>query len=435
MRRIAAVLLCLVFLPLLPPARAGEEGPEELLQAARARHLDHVAQGLESFNLRMILRRSQDAGLSNYKESAHFGYAWSAPETETFDFENTLEALHKPLRDVLRGIWRDLTGVLWFDTIGKAEGLKMRKDPNFTLVGGNLEEWGGIVATFENGPLALFEVEFVKHQYKLSFAYEMRKGLLQVVGRETTHNEKRVARLDYRVFREVNGYLLPTVLAVETDKNTVEYALQYESINGEPARVVELDPARVKELVSVFEKGWRKLSEEQKVESIHEIAETSHDLASAAIAKQGLRDRSPRVRAAAAEALGVMGRKNVVPALLSALKKDDKELNVALPIIQSLGEIGDPRAVDALGKGWWSQRTGEQAITVARAKIRALGNIRHPASVDTLINALYATKDETIGRIGADLLTAMKKLTGQDLGNSRQAWKDWWKKNRASYRF
>ena len=130
-----------------------------------------------------------------------------------------------------------------------------------------------------------------------------------------------------------------------------------------------------------------------------------------------------------------MGLKNVVPALLSALKKNDKELSVALPIIQSLGEIGDPRAVEALGKGWWSQRTGEQAIAVARARIRALGNIRHPASVDTLINALYATKDETIGRIGGDLLMAMKKLTGQDLGNSRQAWKDWWKRNRASYRF
>jgi HEAT repeats len=430
-----AVVVVLGLAVFAAPAAHGEEDPGAYLTDARGRHVDHVAGGLSSFAARIVLRRSADANLNNYKEFAHFGYRWSAPESESFDFTETHEALHKPLREVLGGIWRDLTGALWFDVLAKLEELRMKEGESFTLVGGKLAEVGGIVATFENGPRALFEMEFVKSKAKMTYGYEAGKAGLAVSSREISVGETRHVRIEYRVFRKVSGFLLPTVLGLTSKQNVTEYGIEYRTVNGNVAVIEALSEDEVKELVAAFEKGWKELDADGKVEALRRFAETESDLVSTTIARLGLRDRTPAVRAAAAEALGVMKRANVVPALLVAMKKNEQEQEVYQRLIQSLGEIGDPRAVPALSKGWWNQRTGERGVTMARAKIRALGNIRHRESVDALVDAFYMTKDETIAQLAADLILAMQKLTGQDFGGDRKAWKDWWKRNRSSHRF
>jgi hypothetical protein len=193
----------------------------------------------------------------------------------------------------------------------------------------------------------------------------------------------------------------------------------------------------VKAKVGEFEKGWKKWEEGRKVAELQDLSEIPHDLVSAAIAKKGLRDRSTVVRERAAEALGVMKRKNVVPALIAAMKmkKNEEVIEVYVRLITALGEIGDPRAVDILSKDWWNQKIGEYGVAAAKAKIRALGNIEHVTAVDALIDTFYLAKEETIGWFKDDLIQSLKKLTRQDFRYDRKAWKAWWKKNRSSHDF
>lgn len=60
--------------------------------------------------------------------------------------------------------------------------------------------------------------------------------------------------------------------------------------------------------------------------------------------RKALKDRSPRVRASAAFALGNIGRpaENAVPALVRALR--DKNAGVRYSAAESLGRIGTPDA-------------------------------------------------------------------------------------------
>jgi hypothetical protein len=117
------------------------------------------------------------------------------------------------------------------------------------------------------------------------------------------------------------------------------------------------------------------------------------------------------------------------------MERNEKEIEIYLRLIRALGEIGDPRAVDVLSKDWWNQRIGEHAVAAAKAKVQALGNIRHPSAVDALIETFTLAKEELVGHFRKDVIQSLMKLTGQEFGFDRDAWKDWWKKNRASFRF
>jgi hypothetical protein len=69
-----------------------------------------------------------------------------------------------------------------------------------------------------------------------------------------------------------------------------------------------------------------------------------------------------------------------------------------------------------------------------KAKIHALGNIRHATVVDALSAAFFASKAETANGVAADLRVALSRLTGQGFGDRRQ-WKEWRKENRGRFRF
>ncbi|MHC4473992.1 MAG: HEAT repeat domain-containing protein [Planctomycetota bacterium] len=437
MRRLAFLLPLLAPLFLLPVTAAedGAEDPVTVLAEARKAHLDLVKGGLRSFSAEMTLRRSGDENLARSKELAGFGYSFTAPETEEFDFEKTHESLHKGLTEAVRNFWRDVTGAHWFGILESAADLRIEAEEPFTVVAGTAENLGEFRASFEGGTRKLVEIDFVKLQAKISFVYDTLEDGHRVSWREVSYKEKRVLRTTYHVFRTVSGFELPTVLKLESTKNTTEFAVKYVTVNGVPARMEELDEAVVKKTVAEFEKAWRGWEEGKKIAEMQDLSETSHDLVSAAIAKKGLRDRSPEVRAQSAEALGVMKRENVVPALIAAMKKNEKEIDVYLGLIQALGEIGDPRAVDILSKDWWNQRIGEYGVAAAKAKIRALGKIKHVTAVDALIDTFYVTKDEWVSYVKDELILSLRKLTRQDFRYDRKAWKAWWKKNRAKHEF
>jgi len=91
----------------------------------------------------------------------------------------------------------------------------------------------------------------------------------------------------------------------------------------------------------------------------------------------GLQDGMPLVRASAAWALGVIGSRDAVPALVEMLEDKAELPQLRIHAADALGEIGDPRAIGVLGKytgftkniGQWRRGLRLEALS-AIAKIR-----------------------------------------------------------------
>ena len=415
-------------------AQAADPDPAAFLAAAHAKHADLTAQGLTSFKAKVSLRRADDDNVARVRESCGFTYTFTAPDQEEFGFDDTLEAVRKPLRDSLAGLWRETTGALWFREFAAAEGLAAATGDPLTTVSGTAKATGAFQASFETAAGRLADAVFADTATRTWTCSASAQGL-RVRRRDVSVKGTVAYTTTYAVDRVVNGFVLPSVVTLEANGKRTEFLLEYVRVNDKPAWAEEFDPAVVKAQVEAFEKAWRGHDDDGKVRALRDLAELDSDLASAAIAKVALRDASPAVREQAAEALGVMRRANVVPALVAALGANEKEIKPYLRIIESLGAIGDPRAVDVLSKDWWNQRIAEYGAAAAHAKIQALGRIRHASSVDALLDTFTVVSDDRIAAFKGDLVESLKKLTGQDFMLDRKAWADWWKRNRAGFKF
>jgi hypothetical protein len=429
-------LLAVAVLFLLPaPLVAEGEEIAAFLATARNRHADLVARGLSAFSAELTLRRSQDENLRRSKDVAGFGYSFKAPAEETFDFAKTHESLQKPWRDTLGSLWRDLLGAPWFEMLATTPGLELTPGEPLSSLTGKVQDTVAFVARVLNETGELTELELPSREVRLAYTYQSAADGLRVVAREVHTKARSLARIVYREVRQVSGFPLPTVIEISAEKNIVELAIRYVTVNGKPAEVAPIDPAEVAARIEAFEKGFRTCESTAKIGAMFELAELDCDDAAATIAKHGLKDRAEDVRMEAAGILGVMKRAVAVPALIAALGASEKEIRAYLGVIEALGEIGDPRAIKVLSKDWWNQRIGEYGVAAARAKIRALGKIRHADSVDALLDTFTIAKEETIGQLRGDLVESLVKLTGQNFLLDRAAWNVWWKKNRASFRF
>ena len=164
------------------------------------------------------------------------------------------------------------------------------------------------------------------------------------------------------------------------------------------------------------------------------LAETGHELAAASIAKKGLRDKDLIVREEAAVILGRMGCREAVPALIKAMKSKDRNLKVYEALIDALGSLGDPRAVDVLSSDLWNQKENVTGVRLAKLKIAALGRIRSKKSVEALIDMMHVGGQAAMNRLAGSLTRSLQKLTGQQFGWDRDRWKDWWKKNKSKFK-
>lgn len=428
----------LIVLPLLlaaTDAPAADVDPAAFLAAARANHADLTARGLASFEARVTLRRADDENVARIRDSIRFTYSFAGPDREEFDMKDTVEAARKPVRDALTGMWREVTGAMWFADFAAAPDLRADARDASTVLTGTAKTTAGFQATFDKSALRLDDAVFAADTATRAWTYEETPGGLRVRRRDVSLKGAFVFMTTYEVVREVAGFALPTVVRIKADGKWTEFGLEYRQVNGKPAAAAPIDPAVVKAKVEAFEKGWKTFAGDEKGERVRDLAELGHDLASAAIAKLALKDASADVRGEAADALGLMRRHNAVPALLAALPANEDEIRVYLRVVEALGEIGDPRAVDALSKDWWNQRVPEYGVIAARTKIQALGKIRHASSVDALLDTFTVAAEDKIGQLRGDIVESLKKLTGQDFAFDRKAWGDWWKKNRAGFRF
>ncbi|MHC4777263.1 MAG: HEAT repeat domain-containing protein [Planctomycetota bacterium] len=424
---------------------AEEKTPDpaaEFLKEARAKHVVHPDKGLESMTLEIVLRHSPDRELNKNKELATFGYSWEQPNKQDFNWEKTHESIRKGYAWFPKlNLWQELTGVLFFSSVEGADGNKVSTEGDVTSVKGKLPNVGDYEAVFDKDTLVVKKIVVPKHHYELVYGFEKVEGGFRCVSRDVLLKGKRVWKTVFTDFRKVGQFHLPLKFelhgkAEEAKKGPTKYGIEYIAINGRSAEVAEIDLALIKAKIKEFEKAWPKWEEEEKISGMTALAETDHELVAVAIAGKGLRDRSEKVQQAAAKTVGLMKKKKVTPMVISVMKASEKKIMVYLHMIWALGEIGDPRAVPVLSKDWWNQKIGEYGVAAAKGKIEALGKIKHISAIDALMTTLKKTGEGwDHHEIRKTVIESLVKLTGQNFLLDKKAWKEWWKRNRSTFRF
>jgi hypothetical protein len=438
--RIAFLTLVIFACPALAAEdKAPKEDPKEELSAFTKAHAVEGKEDLGGFTAELTLRSATDPKVMAIKDKVRFAYSWMAPKKEDFAMMDLPGSLQGPIRTLLRGIWRDITGRLTIDQLDGPGEIQVSREAGKVTFRGRRKGLGEVTLVFEESPRKMVSLHVkAPGGQTLAFAYEFKKkkDRLFISARDVIRKGSRQVRISYEGFRLISSFRLPMVVTLLDEKGkATSFNIRYVTVNGRAAVLGAVEEDEIREAVAELKKNWRRWDDLEKTLSMRKLSCFDHDLASDAIARYGLSDREPVVRVEAAKLLGQMGRRNVVPRLLKAMKPNEKTFDVYGAVIAALGHIGDPRAVPSLAKGWWNQKGRESAYGAARAKIDALGDIRCRASVDAILDIFYMAPDHALGPVAANLLNSLRKLTGQNFGRNRRAWKDWWKKNRGTYRF
>ncbi|KKO19819.1 MAG: hypothetical protein DCC43_07735 [Candidatus Brocadia sp.] len=141
-------------------------------------------------------------------------------------------------------------------------------------------------------------------------------------------------------------------------------------------------------------------SEEVRAEAIQALGEIGDERAVKPLV-HALDDESLNVREKAAKSLGKLGKREAGDALISALSKNT-DLSIVCALIEALGQIGDPRAVEPLLMFLTHKESQIREYTAA-----ALGKLRDSRAVDALIAALNDEQErvrwyaaDSLGKIG-----------------------------------
>lgn len=177
----------------------------------------------------------------------------------------------------------------------------------------------------------------------------------------------------------------------------------------------------------------------ERIQAIEGLADAGADRASRLIGRR-LYDTDPSVRRAAAAALGRIGDRSAIRALLASERrlKDDPQTLAA--VATALGETGSPAAVDTLAG--IAKREMSRNADLTAAAVAALGRIRSRDAVDELIGLLgsatpsYTNRTYSYGHpeLMRPISNALTALTGQRL-REHAAWAEWWRHEKRGYRF
>jgi len=209
----------------------------------------------------------------------------------------------------------------------------------------------------------------------------------------------------------------------------------YESSGGSvtrpfevPDEDVKLSDEEVKRLVDDFKMELKNPDAILRIDAVRKVGRIKHPDIAKAVAK-ALFDKDPVVRRTASEALHYQADKGTLKDLSKAYPMNKNTPEVLAPIILAFGAIGDYRALPLVTKDLL--RPGEAAVT--RARVQALGGIRHRDSVQALIDFMVRW-GKGARQYRKDLQESLKKLTGQNFGRNVNAWKSWWDRNKKTYR-
>lgn len=452
----AIVLLTVLICAFMAPAADGEQ--EQADNEAAAAFLDEAIKkyalpmnkGVKSFELLLKFRGGENPDLEWITETVTVSYAWTAPAEERIEVVGVPEAFHGLLRDPLRDLWKDIAAGCVFagleDKLLSVEGSD--EEITLTIAEKPQEEAAPSVGVphrivFEPATHLVLRAEttweggssVVEPTYDVD-----QDGLLRLASKRVVveTGEQGRSRLEvahaYGAHRHSGPNALPTTLTLEVDDKRFTYNIAYLRLNGRAAVLDAADPEKVKALVKEFEKDYSRMGATEKQRYFKELEETGHEMAALSIAKKGLKDKDLAIRALAARTVGAMRCRKALSSLTRALKPNARNTDVYLALIKALGDLGDPKAIPHLSKDFWNQKDAAAGIRAAQAKITALGYIRSKKAVDALIDMLYVADPLAMMAVAGHMQASLKRLTGEDFGMNRDAWRGWWKKNERKFK-
>lgn len=144
-----------------------------------------------------------------------------------------------------------------------------------------------------------------------------------------------------------------------------------------------------------------------------------------------VKDKESKVRGAAALALGQHGDVEAVPSICSAMDACREMPEAMEGICIALGQLGDKRAIKPLASDLWKTKTP----AVIYCRIGALGKIRDKQAIEELLDLFYVASAQAVAPYAPAIGKALHELTDQGFGSDREGWKDWWRKNKATFKF
>jgi HEAT repeat protein len=213
-------------------------------------------------------------------------------------------------------------------------------------------------------------------------------------------------------------------------------------LGGPFERIEKPTPEQVKDAVDDLEDAFKDgVDRDARVKAIEENADVIHPDVVREIAR-GLRDPDRRVRLTAVRMLGWMKSPDGLKQLHRMFRREkdlskDEEMQGAL--LQAIGRHGDPSSIEVLTedpfKGGLSYASGQ-------ARILGLARIRTTKSIEELMDAMKLGGGSSDRRGGKearprfldDMRLALAALTGADMGTSKEAWTQWWRDNKRTFK-
>lgn len=185
----------------------------------------------------------------------------------------------------------------------------------------------------------------------------------------------------------------------------------------------KLDAEAVKVAVSELKAAFAKGKSDERIAAIARAAELPDAEVIAGITK-GLKDEDPKVLGAAIDALRYLPHADALGALLATLERDKKlakDTELSVRLVRAIGQHANAAAAEKLAAMGLDGEGG-----VVDARLLAIANVRSLRSVELLIELSRSASEEKVGPRTGTLRLALARLTGNDLGPTRQRWHEWW---------
>jgi hypothetical protein len=211
---------------------------------------------------------------------------------------------------------------------------------------------------------------------------------------------------------------------------------------GSPlTRVEKPTPDQVKQAVEALKLAFKAKEYDQIVAALNAYGgildeDVVHEVA------RGLRSTSQPVRIASIDTLGWMK----YPPALRQLHREyrrgrtewTKNEDVFAHVLTAIGRHGDKSSIAVLADDPFRGLT----IATGRARIFGIANIRDKKALDELIKATQlagANRPRSWKPVGEprfqkEFYAALIALTGEDLGSDLEAWRQWWRKAKGTYK-
>jgi hypothetical protein len=201
------------------------------------------------------------------------------------------------------------------------------------------------------------------------------------------------------------------------------------------AEADEPSPERVAEVRAALDEA-RQAGDPARLVAALEVAQDVPHPSVVADVVAVLDDEREEVQLAALSSLRWLAHPDALDAL-EELARNGKRMRspaFAAAVLRGLGQHADPGSVVLLARTPFEP--SEHACL--RARVLALGRIRTPESLETLIRMLGATHgargERRLKAHMEAVRTSLVLLTGLDHGSSPELWEDWWRENRRDFR-